>query len=173
MTPASDAPKALTKNPLGATGETVAANVERLRTEQNLTFAALSERLSRIGRPIPTLGLRKIVAETRRVDADDLAALAAALDVSPITLLMPMTADADEEVSVTGKNGQVPAQQVWDWLRAWETIDRKGRLEWFIRSWPVWDRDRLAEKLDAFKLRRDEQLHRRRVARGEVPGGND
>lgn len=173
MTPTPDASKALTKNPLGATGEAVAANVERLRTEQNLTFAALSERLSRIGRPIPTLGLRKIVAETRRVDADDLAALAAALDVSPVTLLMPETSDADEQVSVTGKEGPVPAGQVWDWLRAWETIDRKGRLEWFIRSWPVWDGDRLAEKLDAFKQRQEDHLQRRRVAKGEAADGND
>ena len=54
------------RNPQGRATRT--GNIERLRADQKWTFAALSEQLGILGRPIPPLGLRKIVAETRRVD---------------------------------------------------------------------------------------------------------
>ena len=89
-------PKKLTKNPLGPSGRAVAANIRRLLDEQNLKFVDLANRLKDLGRPIPPLGLRKIVGETRRVDADDLVALAVALGVSPVSLLMPKIDTAEE-----------------------------------------------------------------------------
>jgi transcriptional regulator with XRE-family HTH domain len=68
----------------------VRANLQRLREAQNLGFTKLARILDEeIGRPIPELGLRRIESGDRRVDVDDLMALAAALDVSPATLLMP------------------------------------------------------------------------------------
>src|SRR5262245_40004286 len=145
MTPEGDAAKALTQNPLGPTGKTVADNVERLRKDQNLTFAALSELLSKIDRPIPPLGLRKIVAQTRRVDADDLVALAVALGVSPVTLLMPesewagtVADDPLRDVEVTGLPGSSDVVYVWEWMRAEKPLPGMSDFEFISRAWPAW-----------------------------------
>lgn len=129
--------RALTKNPLGPTGRAVAANVERLRVAQNLTFAALSDRLERLERPIPPLGLRKIVGETRRVDADDLVGLAVALGVSPSTLLMPSGVAADEVVAAA--DAELKAATLWEWLIAeWPFPKQGGLMEFFTRALPAW-----------------------------------
>jgi hypothetical protein len=143
VTPEADAQKALTKNPLGATGKTVALNVERLRKEQNLTFAALSSRLSEIGRQIPPLGLRKIVAETRRVDSDDLVALAVVLSVSPPALLMPMGVERSDLVSTTATEGEVAAELLWKWLKGEAPPPGSGltMMEFGARAWPQWEHD--------------------------------
>src|ERR1700682_3199392 len=106
------------RNPLGPTGETVRANIQRLREARNLGYAKLYRKLEEIGRPIPELGLRRIESGTRRVDVDDLMALAAALDVSPATLLMPDTTQEEWEtttVEATGQPEGVTAQQLWMW----------------------------------------------------------
>lgn len=77
------------KNPLGPTGDHVRANVERLREARGLTKKDLADEAARQGRPIPPLGISRIEAGKRRVDADDLLALALALNVSPLALLLP------------------------------------------------------------------------------------
>ena len=138
------APKTLTKNPLGPSGRAVAANIEQLRTAQNLTFVALSEQLETLGRPIPPLGLRKIVAETRRVDADDLVAIAVVLNVSPASLLMPnLSAVAEGDfVDVTGWHKPVPAQHVWKWLTATRPFVSAMLGSFVDRALPSWERDK-------------------------------
>ena len=85
---------------LGPAGETLARNVERIRKGQRLTFVALADRLAEIGRPIPVLGLRRIERAERRVDADDLLALAYAFGVPPVDLLVPGSAADDEPFSI-------------------------------------------------------------------------
>ncbi|WP_220474450.1 helix-turn-helix domain-containing protein [Mycobacteroides abscessus] len=102
------------KNPLGPTGKTVADNIRRLRGD--MQYVKLAERLAEIGRPIPTLGLRKIENCDRRVDADDLVALAVALEVSPETLLMPYAENADDEVCITGWHPTY-ASEIWRWMQ--------------------------------------------------------
>lgn len=72
---------------LGGTGETVRTNVKRLRG--GMQYKELAEKLAEAGRPIPTLGLRRIEAGERRVDVDDLMALAVVFDVSPLAILLP------------------------------------------------------------------------------------
>lgn len=95
------------KNEVAATGRAVAANVKRLREEQNLGYAELSRRLDeQADRDIPPLGLRRIESHERRVDADDLVALAVALSVSPLTLLMPDTPHAADIVTVNRNPGR-------------------------------------------------------------------
>ena len=47
-----------------------------LRERTNLGYAQLSRKLKEAGRAIPELGLRRIEDGDRRVDVDDLAALA-------------------------------------------------------------------------------------------------
>jgi transcriptional regulator with XRE-family HTH domain len=93
-----------TRVPLGPVGRYVRDNVERLRNERHLTYTQLAARLSAIGRPIPTLGLSRIEKGTRRVDADDLAALCIALEVSPATLLLaPDQGETDDELELAAK----------------------------------------------------------------------
>jgi transcriptional regulator with XRE-family HTH domain len=91
--------------PLGPVGRSVIQNLERLRTERELTYRQLSDRLSAIGRPIPTLGLSRIEKGNRRVDVDDLVALCIALEVSPAALLLPPDpgGEMDDVVELTSK----------------------------------------------------------------------
>ena len=75
--------------PLGPVGRYVIENLTQLREARRLTYRELADRLEELGRPIPTLGLSRIEKGTRRVDADDLVALAIALGVNPAALLLP------------------------------------------------------------------------------------
>lgn len=81
--------------PIGAVGRNVIANIEQLRHFRGLSFRGLSERLGAIGRPILPSALHMVSQGKRRVDADDLVALAQVLGVSPADLLSP---PSDEEI---------------------------------------------------------------------------
>lgn len=81
------------KRDAGDVSRTVADNIKHLRTIQNLGYTALSNRLSAVGREISAVGVRRIEAMERRVDVDDLVALAAALHTTPIALLGTNTSD--------------------------------------------------------------------------------
>lgn len=98
----------------GATARTVAENVRRLREQRGLSLPGLSQLLGAIGRPILPSGISKIELGERRVDVDDLMALAVALRVTPSALLLPHTTRRDETYEITGAS-DVPAHQVWDW----------------------------------------------------------
>lgn len=106
---------------LGPTGRNAADAVRRLRTNKHMSYAELSRKLSAVGRPIPTLGLRKIESGSRRIDTDDLVALAITLDVSPATLLTPSTEGISEwrtsQTKITEKVSATP-QALWEWLIA-------------------------------------------------------
>lgn len=85
------------KTSLGPAGEILRLNIKRIREGQRLTFVELAERLDAVSRPIPVLGLRRIERGERRVDVDDLLALAYAFGVPIVDLLVPgelATADA-------------------------------------------------------------------------------
>lgn len=145
-----------TKIEIGPTGQTVSANVRRLREEQNLTVAALSRRLADRGRLIAPLGLRRLESGQRRVDADDLAALAVVLGTSPAALLMPYLDSPDATHAVTGgrrgvrvvegdpsfgspqardllgQDADVPSTElraaaIWEWLTAERPLDQSVR----------------------------------------------
>lgn len=66
-----------------------AANIRRIRQERGLSYAELSRRLAATGHPILDTGLLKIEKGERRVDVDDLVALAVALETTPNRLLLP------------------------------------------------------------------------------------
>jgi transcriptional regulator with XRE-family HTH domain len=72
---------------VGPIGRTVAERLQELRTARGLTKQALAAATLREGRHIPPLGIARIEAGTRRVDVDDLCALARALDVSIVRLM--------------------------------------------------------------------------------------
>ncbi|WP_076482713.1 hypothetical protein [Williamsia sterculiae] len=149
------------KNELGATGRTVASNIASLRQGQRLGFAELSRILSDLGRPIPPLGLRRIEDEERRVDVDDLVSIAVALGVSPITLLMPSTPNASDEVLSSASLEAVSAQRLWRWYRAERPllgdVTASGLLDFVADAFPEWRRIEYAAGVERLlDLRRTE-----------------
>jgi transcriptional regulator with XRE-family HTH domain len=96
--------------------------------------------------PIPDLGLRRIESGDRRVDADDLMALAVALDVSPVTLLMPAGVDMPDPVQVTGLGEPAAAIGVWAWIqgrfaRPGLPADSRGFQQISVDTWPLWEQE--------------------------------
>ena len=107
------------KVPPGPLAGLVAANVRRIREASRLTYAAMSEGLGQIGRPIPVLGLRRIEKGERRVDLDDLAALAVVLGVPPSLLIFPLGVMPTVEI--------LPGEKVATW----------AALRWFAGDQPL------------------------------------
>jgi transcriptional regulator with XRE-family HTH domain len=135
------------KSDIGPTGTAVQSAIAHRREQLGLSYAQLSRRLIRNGRDIAPLGLRRIEAGKRRVDVDDLAALAFALECSPITLLMPPGVDADEIVGLTGVDTlAVTAERAWAWLNASYPLQGEV-LKFFSKALPRWECDNMAEKL--------------------------
>ena len=134
------------KKMLGPTGEQVQANVQRLREARGMSKKQLADRVTELGRVMAPLAISRIEAGTRRVDADDLAALAIALRVSPATLLLPWVERADEIVEVTGA-GSVPAAAAWLWaegirpLILSKTDPIPDMQRYLLDSRPTWARD--------------------------------
>lgn len=89
-------------------------NVKRLRSSADWSLAQLSDRLAKVGRPIRATGLHRLENGKRRIDVDDLVALALAFNVSPITLLMPFTARGQVQLTETT---EADALAAWDWMR--------------------------------------------------------
>ncbi|MEU0787001.1 helix-turn-helix transcriptional regulator [Streptomyces sp. NPDC006173] len=110
---------------MGPTGQATAANLRRIREARGLSLRALSVEVRALGRPLSADAINKIEngrpgdAEgdeqppVRRVDADDLVALALALNVSPLTLLLP-DSWGDEDVWLTEQR-RVQSRTAWLW----------------------------------------------------------
>lgn len=148
---------------LGATGETVRRNIRWIRDDRGISGAELSQAVTRLGRPIPLLGVQRIEAGTRRVDVDDLAAIAVALGVSPTSLLMPLRMDAGNKdaavprpgvdvqandlVPVSGWHKPIAARAVWNWLVASAPLIH-GTMSSFVQlALPRWERDRIESEM--------------------------
>lgn len=101
-------------NELGPAGHRVARAVYDLRRSADITTRELSERLDSVGRPVLPTGVTKIEAGTRRVDADDLVALAVTLGTTPTRLLMPSTARPGTEAPLTADVSDTE-QVLWAW----------------------------------------------------------
>jgi hypothetical protein len=110
-----------------------------------LGFAQLSRELGNAGRDIPPLGLGRIESGERRVDVDELTALAAAFGICPATLLMPEAEDAEAIVQLTGA-GKWQAQKVWSWLTGSYPLEGSV-LSFFNVALPRWERDAVEEVL--------------------------
>jgi transcriptional regulator with XRE-family HTH domain len=135
------------KSDLGPIGNNVKHAVKRFRDdERRLSYAELSRRLADLGREIPPLGLRRIESGDRRVDADDLVALALALGVSPLALLLPTEAGA---VLPDGKS--YAAEQIWEWAMGRQPLLATDDTLDFMRhsdpiNWPETE-DKLLKEL--------------------------
>jgi 8-oxo-dGTP diphosphatase len=106
---------------VGPIGRRVAASLRQIRDDRRLTTAQLSALLSRLGRPILATGITKTEAGDRRIDVDDLVALAVALDTTPNRLLLPSTADDAESVELTPEV-RVSALDAWKWATGEEPL---------------------------------------------------
>lgn len=102
---------------IGETGATVAANLKRIRSQSgDLSLRELETRLNELGVKISASGLQKIEAGTRRVDTDELMAIAIALNVSPNALLLPYdTSGNDVSSGVTAAPAGITGAQAWAW----------------------------------------------------------
>jgi transcriptional regulator with XRE-family HTH domain len=116
---------------LGETGRVVARNIRTIRKARNLAYTELSARLHELDREIPTWGLRKIESGGRRVDTDDLVALALALNVSPLALLL-----STEPSSLVPKAKTYPPERVWDWAMGLDALGG-GVIEFMRDSNPL------------------------------------
>ena len=107
----------------------------------------LAKKLGDVGRRLGHSAVDQIEKGARRVDVDDLMALAEALNVSPITLLMPQTTKGGEPVKAGDELVQATccplerAEEPWDRLRALhlgsgveDTVDYRH----FFDSNPPW-----------------------------------
>jgi transcriptional regulator with XRE-family HTH domain len=97
----------------GPTSKRVSENIERLRRVRGLSQAQLANELTRVGRPMLDTAVSKMERGTRRIDVDDLVAIALALNVSPVALLMPSNASL-EKVALTNKIS-LSEQITWLW----------------------------------------------------------
>lgn len=127
--------------PLGPTGDAVRANIRSIRDSQGISGPELSARMTELGRPIPPLGIHRIENGQRRVDADDLAALAIALNVSPASLLMPdlSAVKQDSGIHVTGLTKVIKAKYVWAWLIAARPIVDDSAGTFLTKALPNWE----------------------------------
>jgi hypothetical protein len=121
---------------LGPTGVTVAHNIRRLREVRRLGHTELSRELAGVGRDIAPLGLRRIETGERRVDVDDLLALAVALEVPPNVLLMPDVADGEATVAATGI-GKQRAWGLWNWLVGVRPREGQSDTAFLATPWPA------------------------------------
>ncbi|QOC58483.1 helix-turn-helix DNA binding domain protein [Mycobacterium phage Shida] len=137
------------KSEPGPTAVAVAAAVKWHRERIGWGYARLSRELTKVGRDIPPLGLGRIESGTRRVDVDDLTALAFVFEVSPISLLMPQVSDGREPAALTGPP-PLPGEHVWLWLNGSYPLTGSV-LSFYNHALPPWERDSLEETLGAVR----------------------
>ncbi|WP_237304912.1 site-specific integrase [Streptomyces qaidamensis] len=90
-----------------------------------LTTEQLAERVTAQGRPMRANTITKIEKMQRRVDVDDLVALAVALEARPDALLLPPTI-AEDELQLTDGT-VVTAYLAWRWMNGGGSPDRPPR----------------------------------------------
>lgn len=110
----------------GPSSQRVAANLRHIRRERELTTAALSRRLAELGHPIADTGITKIEKGDRRVDVDDLVALAVALDATPNRLLLPEmdAGHPSAKFDLTPRGTQQRLDDAWAWASGERQLSR-------------------------------------------------
>ena len=131
-------------NEQGPTARDVGLNLKRVRQERSLTQEQVSRRLDGTGHSIGPAAVGKIETGDRRVEVDDLMALAVALDVSPLSLLLPWSWYPDQPQAVTGLHTKPTAERIWMWAIGSEPLfadadaDEDAVREFKEASVPPW-----------------------------------
>lgn len=138
-------------------GEVLAERVRRYREQQGLRQEDVADRCVELGYPMSRVTLAKLEAGGTRSENASLAevlVLAAALDVPPPLLFLPL--GDDEEMAIT-PNVTVHPHLVLDWLAGDEAFTMSNR---FARNLPAWHRN--AQPLFLFRRLRELQdaVHR-------------
>lgn len=107
---------------VGPTSATTAQNIAAARRALGLTAQQVSDATAEIGWPLGRAAISEIERGARRIDVDDLVALAIVLKVNPNSLLMPdYFGDEDVSDDVTGVAGAT-GRQVWEWADGWHAL---------------------------------------------------
>ncbi|MBP2435821.1 helix-turn-helix domain-containing protein [Microbacterium amylolyticum] len=140
--------KRLRGNPAGLTNNYVAHNVRNARQSIGMDLRTLSQKLTEAGRKLSVSGVSKVELGDRRVDVDDLTAIAYALGTTPAALLSP----SEGESAFTG----VPAGHTPEEVRAWLAGDTALTHAALVGYWQRQAQDALYEvetaklKLEAY-----------------------
>lgn len=105
----------------GAAGSRVAANLRALREARRLNQPQLAARMRELGAELHASAVSKIEKRERRVDVDDLIALAVAIDTTPNRLLLVGEASDAESVELTPEV-RVSALDAWKWATGEEPL---------------------------------------------------
>lgn len=149
----------------GPTSNTVRENISHFRVDLGMTYADLARELERRGHGIPPLGLRRIEAGERRVDVDDLVALALALNVNPHALLLPRERGDSVQCAVTGFDGrrnpgdrrgdvQLNSSLVWEWAAGFRSLTYPHDGSWL--------RGRFGERVRPVRVLTDDERYEQR-----------
>lgn len=112
---------------IGDVGTQVSTTVAELRKRRGWDQKRLAELVTEAGRPMSASMVSKVEAGGRRVDVDDLVALAFALEVSPARLLLSAHRDPDDQAPADGDEpSQGPGPVT---LATRDDIDVLGDLE--------------------------------------------
>lgn len=146
--------------------DVIAHNVAILRKARGMSVRDLSAVMEQVGQKILPSGITAIEQGKRGVGAEDLLALAVALNVNPARLLLPV-GDRQEEVALTPAV-TVPAGVAWPWVRGETPIAAvavaSGNPDTTLRemiddfrrhSEPAFERDRLHDDHTAVRATRD------------------
>lgn len=99
---------------LGPFGTLARENIVARRAELGLTAAEVADRTSRAPRTLGRSAVSELERGARRIDIDDLFAMALALEVSPIDLLTPKP--SGEAITLGQRNLVLLPDQVRQWL---------------------------------------------------------
>lgn len=88
------------------------------------------------GRPLGHTAISDIENGSRRVDVDDLMAIASALGVAPNALLLPHGYDDKELVETTGSTKPMPLKSIYYFLEGMQTLDGGNNLDFAVQSLP-------------------------------------
>lgn len=100
----------------GEPGRTLQQQLAVVRRARGLSQQGLARRTEELGRRILASSIAKIETGERRVDVDDLFVLAAALNVTPLRLVLPDDAGTESTFAVTPTTA-TSGWVAWDWAR--------------------------------------------------------
>lgn len=122
---------------LGPTGIAFAENMKRLRVAQGLSLRELADVLKENRHVIAHSGLSKIENKTRRVDVDDLMAIAVALGVPPLALLLPIARSPYDNVELSGWGSEI-VLNAWKWATTGSPLIADKEQSTLEEAFPWW-----------------------------------